>query len=224
MRRAVGDCTPPSMHGAVRELTRCVAADRLPRMSASKRPTVRKLAVYAAALLVFLLAKPVPDLYLAGCVLAVLGETLRVWACGHLRKNQAVIQSGPYAHVKNPLYLGTFLIMVGVITASTDPAAKSRFLVVLILPFMLGVFFFYYLPYKFAVEADRLRRRFGAEWDDYDQAVPDFVPRLTPHRRSGLPWSPQLVVENSEVSAALLVFVAMGLLGLRMADLVPVPW
>ena len=80
-------------------------------MSASKTPTTRRVAVYAAAVLVFLLASPTPVLFAVGASLALLGECLRVWACGHLRKNQAVIQSGPYAHVKNPLYLGTFLIL-----------------------------------------------------------------------------------------------------------------
>ena len=151
-------------------------------MSASKKPTLRRIVVYSAVIAVFWFASPTPVLFAFGATLALAGELLRIWACGHLRKNQAVIQSGPYAHVKNPLYLGTFMIMVGCLVAATNPNPDnpSRYLLLVALPFTLGVFFVYYLPYKFAREGDRLRRRFGPEWDQYAAAVPDFVPRLTP--------------------------------------------
>jgi len=195
------------------------ARDSIESMSASKKPTVRKVAVYGAGLAVFVLASPTPELFAVGAAIALAGEGLRLWACGHLRKNQAVIKSGPYAHVKNPLYLGTFLIMVGCIVAATNPADPSRYLLLVALPCFLGVFFVYYLPYKFAREGDRLRRRFGEEWDRYASAVPDFVPRLTPFARSSERWKAGLVVENSEVSAAVWVLLALCVLGARF-----VPW
>ena len=93
-------------------------------------------------------------------------QTQRVAADSTEHKNQAVIKSGPYAHVKNPLYLGTFLIMVGCIVAATNPHNESRYLLLVALPCFLGVFFVYYLPYKFAREGDRLRRRFGGRRAD----------------------------------------------------------
>ncbi len=187
-------------------------------MAASKKPTLRRLVVYAAGALVLLLAKPTPWLFAIGAVLAVAGELLRIWACGHLRKNQAVIKSGPYSHVKNPLYLGTFLIMVGVVFAASHatPGSASRYLLILFLPFALGVFFFYYLPHKFRVEAGRLRRRFGAEWDAYDRAVPDFVPSPWPRLAAPGRWDPALVTLNSEVGTAAVVLVALALLGVKL--------
>ena len=193
-------------------------------MPASKKPTVRKMAVYAAGISVFVLASPTPTLFAIGAVLAVIGESWRVWGCGHLRKNKAVIQSGPYAHVKNPLYLGTFLIMMGAILAASNPTNYSRYLLIVALPMFLGVFFVYYLPHKFEVEGDRLRRRFGEEWDHYNKSVPDFVPRVTPFAPSKEKWSRALVVENSEVSAAILVVLGMLALGARMAIDIPGLW
>ena len=184
-------------------------------MPASKKLTVRRLAVYLAGITVFVLAHPTPKLYAIGCGLALLGEFLRVWACGHLRKNQAVIQSGPYSHVKNPLYLGTFLIMVGVFFAAShgERGTASRYLLIVLLPFALGVFFLYYQPHKFRVESGRLRRRFGAEWDAYDQRVPDFVPSPWPRVRAEGRFDPALVTHNSEVSTALLVLAGLAVLG-----------
>jgi protein-S-isoprenylcysteine O-methyltransferase Ste14 len=130
---------------------------------------------------------------------------LRVWGCGHLRKNKDVITSGPYAHVRNPLYLGTLLILVGFCVAAGDEVVLYG-----LLPVALFVFFVYYTPKKERVESDRLRRRFGARYDAYHAAVPGYLPRIT--RWSGasdLRWSASLAVENSELSTA--VFVATGL-------------
>lgn len=186
-------------------------------MPASKKPTLRRLAVYAVAVLVLVLARPTPRLYAIGCGLALLGEALRLWACGHLRKNQAVIRSGPYSHVKNPLYLGTFLITVGLFFAAShgDRGSAGRYLLIVLLPFVLGVFFFYYLPHKFRVEGGRLRRRFGAEWDEYDRRVPDFIPSPWPRVRAEGRFDPALVVHNSEVGMALLVVGAFALIGAK---------
>jgi protein-S-isoprenylcysteine O-methyltransferase Ste14 len=131
----------------------------------------------------------------AGATLAVLGEALRVWGCGHLRKNQDVITSGPYAHVRNPLYLGTLLILVGICLAS-----EISIVLYGLLPVGLLVFCAYYTPKKERVESDRLRRRFGARFDAYHDAVPGYFPRLA--RWSGASserWSGSLVVSNTEL-------------------------
>ena len=195
-------------------------------MPASKKPTLRRIAVYLAAVLVLLSARPTPRFYAIGAGLCLLGELLRIWACGHLRKNQAVIQSGPYAHVKNPLYLGTFLILLGVIFAASDPSVGSfsRYLLIVFLPLVLGVFFFYYLPHKFRVEGGRLRRRFGAAWDEYDRRVPDFIP--SPWPRVAVPgsWNGVLVLENSELPTALVVVGALAIIGSRLLVSLPTLW
>ena len=49
----------------------------------------------------------------AGLVVAALGESLRVWAAGHLEKGREVTKSGPYRFTGHPLYLGSTLIGVG---------------------------------------------------------------------------------------------------------------
>jgi protein-S-isoprenylcysteine O-methyltransferase Ste14 len=185
-------------------------------MASSKQLTYRRVFVYALGLLVLASASPRPFTYFLGLGMALLGVIIRIWGCGHLRKNQDVIQSGPYAHVKNPLYLGLFLIFSGALIAACNMDDRSRYLLVLLFPFVLGVFFVYYLPRKFAVEGDRLRRRFGEKFDRYDKAVPAFIPRLTPFQASTEKWNPRLVVENSEVSAAVWVLIGFAVVGTKL--------
>src|SRR5947209_1668541 len=53
-----------------------------------------------------------------GLPLSIAGLLLRGWAAGHLEKNIRLAESGPYAYVRNPLYLGTALVAAGLVIAS----------------------------------------------------------------------------------------------------------
>ena len=78
-----------------------------------KRISVRQILVYGVSVGVLCLARPVWPAFLVGCGFAAAGIAFRIWGCGHLRKNQQLTTSGPYAHVQHPLYLGTFLVSLG---------------------------------------------------------------------------------------------------------------
>jgi hypothetical protein len=98
------------------------------------------------------------------------GEGLRTWAAGHLVKDQALTVGGPYAHVRNPLYLGSLLNMVGFLVMLGDLALAAIFLAL-----ALGV----YLP-TVKQEEDYLRRMHGEAFEAYRRAVPGIVPRVRP--------------------------------------------
>ena len=53
-----------------------------------------------------------------GLPVSALGLVLRAWATGHVEKNIRLAESGPYAYVRNPLYLGTLLVAAGFAIAS----------------------------------------------------------------------------------------------------------
>src|SRR5258705_13759457 len=73
---------------------------------------------FACAAVFFLLAKPSPATLLVGASVSLLGLSIRAWAAGHIRKNQELATSGPYAYTRNPLYLGSFLLGLGFTIAS----------------------------------------------------------------------------------------------------------
>src|SRR5712691_11798856 len=68
---------------------------------------------FVCAALFVLFAKPRPVTLLAGAGVSIIGLALRAWSAGHIRKNDALATSGPYAYTRNPLYLGSFLLGAG---------------------------------------------------------------------------------------------------------------
>lgn len=126
----------------------------------------------AAVLVVF--SAPTPASIAAGSIFVVGGVLIRAWAAGHIRKNQKLATSGPYAFTRNPLYLGSFLIACGFAVAG-----GVWWLALAVIFLFLGI----YLPVMRVEEGD-LKRGFGDEFVDYAQSVPLFVPRLTRWRGS----------------------------------------
>jgi len=103
-----------------------------------------------------------------GTVLILPGLVVRALASGHVRKNERLATSGPYAYTRNPLYLGSLLIGIGF-----SVAARSWWVgVVLVL-----MFFAVYVP-VIRGEERFLRQKFP-EFEEYARHVPRMLPRLT---------------------------------------------
>jgi protein-S-isoprenylcysteine O-methyltransferase Ste14 len=151
-------------------------------MAIRSLPSTRQFGVYASALLLVLLADPRPAPFAIGCGVAALAWGLRIWAFGHLDKNQHMVTTGPYAHTRNPAYLGSFLALVGVgLAAGNAETPRGRIVWGLVL-LLVVIFFTLYLPRKFDREYPRLRRLFGEDLDRHAANVPNFWPKLAAWR------------------------------------------
>lgn len=173
----------------------------------ARKLTWRVLLVFTVIvlLLYFSQAEPGSPYYLAGVAFIAAGQILRLWATGHLVKNKRLTTTGPFQHVKNPLYLGTFLIMTGFCSLATGGTRYGHWALDrmswLLYAFAVTVFVLYYAPYKKRREGDHLRELYGEDWDLFDRNVPDYFPRLTPFRHpraQAVSWSWQTVCDNSE--------------------------
>ena len=92
---------------------------------------------------------------------------MRGWAAGHLQKNRELAMSGPYARVRNPLYLGTLTVAAGLAIASRRWELAALF---------AAVFGLVYLPVV-DLEEQHLRELFP-EFDDYSRKVPRLTPKV----------------------------------------------
>jgi protein-S-isoprenylcysteine O-methyltransferase Ste14 len=168
----------------------------------------RQIAVYVAVAALLLLADPQMPTFLAGCGLAVIGIAIRVWGCGHLRKNQEMINSGPFAHVQHPLYLGTFFVATGALLAAGSTAMPAVLLWVAVGPLFAIVFFAYYLPKKRRIEGGRLESRFGEQFADWKKSVPVFIPSVKPYPRAApRRWNWSVFRGNHELEMDVLITV-----------------
>jgi len=156
--------------------------------------TVARLRVPSGFLIVVVfawLSHPNNSSLAIGAPISVLGLFLRGWAAGCLAKNQNLATSGPYAHLRNPLYLGTLLVAAGLVVAS-----RNGILAVLV----AAVFLLVYLP-VIQLEEQHLRRLFP-DYARYAEEVPALLPRLTPapHKNPN-PFRFSLYLINQEYQA-----------------------
>ncbi len=178
------------------------------KLSRLRKLTWKLILVYALVIVLIFFADRSLDKwklwnFWAGCACLVVSIWVRMWAAGHLVKNKVLTVTGPYAYVKNPLYIGTFFGMIGfALLAMGDPHEPRwhvRHLNWLVLGAAVLAFAAYYVPYKKKREGDRLHDIFGEAWDHYDAAVPDYFPRVVRYERaSNAAWSWAAACENSE--------------------------
>jgi protein-S-isoprenylcysteine O-methyltransferase Ste14 len=153
--------------------------------------------------------RPSPLTLAVGGGLALVGLAIRAWAAGHIVKNDRLATTGPYAHTRNPLYFGSFLIAAGFAIA----AHWSLLLLVVA---------FFALVYGPTIEKERVKisARFPEEYARWEQNVPAFVPRPTAWRDPMVAeserFSPSLYMRHGEWRAALGFLLALTWLVLRM--------
>jgi protein-S-isoprenylcysteine O-methyltransferase Ste14 len=151
------------------------------------------------------LAQPTFRSILAGGCIVLLGLLLRGIASGHVTKDEQLTTSGPYAYVRNPLYVGSLVLALGFALA-----ARSWVIVIA----MAVIFAAVYLPVIRSEEAF-LRQKFP-EFEEYARHVPRLVPRFTAfgNAHGGFSWS--LYGKHREYNAILGAAVMIAFLIVRM--------
>jgi protein-S-isoprenylcysteine O-methyltransferase Ste14 len=110
-----------------------------------------------------------------GWIVFLFGSLLRLWATLWIsgRKKSTVVDTGPYRASRNPLYLGTFAMGVGLGLFMKSLVFSIGLLSILLL----------YLWFVVPAEEAYLRSRHGTEYDEYCKRVPRWWPKLSLLRR-----------------------------------------
>jgi protein-S-isoprenylcysteine O-methyltransferase Ste14 len=162
---------------------------------------LRVPAGWLAGLLLLALARPSPATLLAGVALAAAGEAVRLWASGHIEKTRRLATGGPYAHTRNPLYVGSALLGLGLAAATASPWVLAA----------VAAYFAVFYPPVIREEARFLREKFGAEYAAWAEAVPAFLPRPSPGgpRASRFDWARVRANREWRTALALPLLVAL---------------
>ncbi len=157
--------------------------------------TTRVAVVYLLIGLMLAFARPTPLDVAAGAFLVLCGEWLRLWAAGHLVKNELLVTSGPYRYTRNPLYLGRLTIFTGLCVMARLPHGAHWAVLVA----GLVIFFGYYLPRKERVEPARLHELHGEPFERYRRDVPSLLPLCGAWRHGSTDaWSLSRALVNRE--------------------------
>ncbi len=148
---------------------------------------------FALGLAYLVFAQPTLPLLVLGAGLGLLGILLRAWAAGHLEKNQALATAGPYAYTRNPLYLGSLVVGVGLSLAGASWVIGIAF---------AAFFTMVYVPVM-RREERHLRAQFGETYARYAENVSLFLPlkRAPGDRSQAFRWG--LYRRNREYQAGL---------------------
>ncbi len=139
-----------------------------------------------------------------GMALLLAGIALRLWALASIseRKTRLLVTTGPYSLSRNPLYLGTLLIVCAFVVFWQSPTMG-----LLLLPPVL--------LYRFGVvpaEERVLTRRYGAEFDAYCRRTPRWFPRLGGYvREENLALRSVGVIREAQCGLWWLAFAALSL-------------
>lgn len=151
-------------------------------------------------------------LVMAGALLVLAGQGLRLWAVRHIgtisrtrtTRYGPLMTAGPYAIVRNPLYVGNWLLWTGF-------AVWSR------LPWMIPVaWLIFFVQYRAIAtwEASFIRSKYLAAYDEYARQVKPWMPRWPP--RAALapvtplhPWRDVFFSERGTLLAAALMSVLL---------------
>ncbi len=135
---------------------------------------------YVVLLSVAGLPQRTPLLFWPGAALVVIGEAVRLWASGHVKKDRILATTGPYAFVRHPLYVGNNVIVAGFCMASGQWWSFPLWLV-------LALAFF---PPAIAHEDALLHRLFGSAWEEWSVRTRALVPGIDRYRAAvGGEWS-----------------------------------
>jgi protein-S-isoprenylcysteine O-methyltransferase Ste14 len=116
---------------------------------------------------VLYLARPTMTSLAIGGAIALAGETLRIWAAGHLDKGREVTQSGPYRFMRHPLYVGSAVVAAGAAVASARPSVAV----------VVAIYMSMTIAAAVRHEEENMRARFGDRYDAYAQSRAALVDR-----------------------------------------------
>ena len=99
-------------------------------------------------------------------VVSLFGEAIQLWSFASLVKNEQLTARGPYVLVRNPMYLGRFFLILGIVLLFDNPYVTAAYV----------AFYYFYMANRVDREEKRLAGLLGQPYRDYCARVNRFLP------------------------------------------------
>ena len=138
-----------------------------------------KLRLPIALVLFYLLLPHVKrEWFFAGLIVSILGEMLQVWCFSTIKTHRQLTVTGPYMFVRNPMYIGRFFLIFGILLMTANLWLLTGF----------TILYWFYMSNRVRREEKLLAELFGDDYRRYQARVPAYRPTFTQWRLSLL-WS-----------------------------------
>jgi protein-S-isoprenylcysteine O-methyltransferase Ste14 len=143
---------------------------------------------YAAAIFFLLVSGPTKGSVFFGIIFCIIGEAVRTLSIGEAYNKDNLITTGIYGYVRNPLYVGTFLIGTGI------------FIMGNVFIFTVAFIPIFWVTYNERIKEEevKLKERFKEEFDEYALNVPCLLPRFTPWKKGKINFEADFIKLNKE--------------------------
>ncbi len=121
------------------------------------------LAIVFIIILVFLMK---PQHFWFGLFISLIGEGLQVWCFAALNKKKELAARGPYAVVRNPMYIGRYFLILGAVAITGS----------WLLAILFTIIYYFYMINRVEREEAVLIEIFGSDYEDYCRRVNRFLP------------------------------------------------
>ena len=112
--------------------------------------------------------------FVYGAPVAMFGELIQLWATSHLHKDTRFTISGPYSHVRNPMYFGRFFVGLGFFMITWNPYLIAGYVVLYAI----------YGHFRVRREERRLNEIFAPHYQHYCAQIRRWLPSVRPYSRS----------------------------------------
>ncbi len=131
------------------------------------RKTFLKLrAPLGILLFILILSQLKPSWFLPGLLVSILGQALQIWCMSTIKTKKKLTVTGPYMFVRNPMYLGRFFLIFGILMMTGNPW----------LLILLTIVYYYYMVNRVNREEKILAELFGKDYEDFCRDVHPYLP------------------------------------------------
>jgi len=116
--------------------------------------------------------------FFPGLIVSILGEMLQIWCFSTIKTHKEVTRIGPYMFVRNPMYIGRFFLIFGILLM----AANGWLLLI------FTVIYWFYMTNRVNREEKLLTELFGDDYQNYQKAVRPYLPTFSQWQPDKL-WS-----------------------------------
>ena len=104
--------------------------------------------------------------FFPGLIVAILGQMLQVWCMSTIKTQKKLTVTGPYMFVRNPMYLGRFFLILGVLVMTGNPW--------ILIPFTVA--YYLYMVNRVRREEKVLAELFGEDYEAFRRDVRPYLP------------------------------------------------